>query len=78
MVGAFLTQNVTDALSSKAFMTMVAQFPAPNLEHKGSSVRKSLMFATFIGMPYVAVLPLQMKAPCNTSSCRESNVAFSA
>lgn len=29
VVGAFLTQNVTDALSSKAFMTMVAQFPAP-------------------------------------------------
>ena len=27
VVGAFLTQNVTDALSSKAFMTMVATFP---------------------------------------------------
>lgn len=27
VVGAFLTQNVTDALSSKAFMNMVAIFP---------------------------------------------------
>ena len=29
VVGAFLTQNVTDALSSKAFMTLAASFPAP-------------------------------------------------
>ena len=28
VVGAFLTQNVTDALSSKAFMTLAASFPA--------------------------------------------------
>lgn len=29
VVGAYLTQNVTDALSSKAFMNLAASFPAP-------------------------------------------------
>lgn len=36
VVGAFLTQNVTDALSSKAFMTLSARFPVPQLPKQGA------------------------------------------
>ena len=34
VVGVFLTQNVSDALSSKAFMNLAATFPLPGGDRK--------------------------------------------
>lgn len=35
VIGAFLTQNASDVLSSKAWMTLQSRFPAHRLLHQG-------------------------------------------
>ncbi|EFH57709.1 hypothetical protein ARALYDRAFT_482629 [Arabidopsis lyrata subsp. lyrata] len=43
VVGVFLTQNVSDHLSSSAFMSLAAEFPAPSIPSSNFDVGTSLM-----------------------------------
>ena len=74
VVGVFLTQNVSDALSSKAWMSLASTFPLPASQQDGID---SMDWEAVRTAPVTQVMPQQpaiciecCKGSCQMDSCR--------